>query len=120
MEEIAQSDSSLLALSPKKGRFWKRNGEVLCAGIPEFPVRTNYISGEGISFFSMRPINIGQHCVIKVPTLYKGKINLLEAQGSIDFCTLCGMQGFRVGVRFKDLNKNSKELVEAIIENSYW
>jgi hypothetical protein len=58
---------------------------------------------------------MGDIGLARVNAFINGNPVLLQARGSVVCCTCVGMEGFRISLRFRDLDQDASNALEALL-----
>jgi c-di-GMP-binding flagellar brake protein YcgR len=92
-----------------------RKGEIIIADASPVPIKTVDISASGMGLIAADPLPPRQPCLLNVTTLHHGTPQVLQLEGVIAYCILSGIQGFRVGIQYKELDPSSRALISSIL-----
>lgn len=73
------------------------------------------ISGTGISLLMPRSVREGDRGLVSVSAFINGQPVRLQARGSIVCCACVGMDGFRISLRFEDLDDDASTALESLL-----
>lgn len=73
------------------------------------------VSATGISLVLPRSMREGEIGLVRVNAFINGKPMRLQARGSVVCCACVGMDGFRISLRFKDLDEDAANALEALL-----
>jgi hypothetical protein len=73
------------------------------------------ISGSGVGLLLDRPIREGEIGLVRVDAFVAGSQVRLQARTSVVCCTCVGMDGFRISLRFQDLDDDATDAIEALL-----
>ena len=73
------------------------------------------ISSTGVGLLMDRTIREGETALVRVDAVVGGNLVRLQARTSVVCCTCVGMDGFRISLRFQDLDEDAQNAVEAIL-----
>lgn len=80
-------------------------------------VRTTSVSEQTVALLMDQPARIGLACALHFRTVIGNRIATLHLTGSIAYCTLIGLRGYRVGVRMDPANRENAEQLAAILSS---
>lgn len=83
-------------------------------------IRTVDISAIGIGVLVPFPLPEQQTCTLRITALDQDDAQELVLKGRITYCILSGIQGFRIGVQFTDLDSVTQSRIERIISTGYF
>lgn len=81
----------------------------------QLPGKAIQISTSGIGLLLDRPIRDGEVGLVRVDAFVAGNPVRLQARTSVVCCTCVGMDGFRISLRFQDLDEDAQNAVEALL-----
>lgn len=81
------------------------------------PVKTLDVSANGIGLLSPEPIRPTLSCALQVSTLHQGIAQDLSLKGMVAYCILSGLQGFRVGIQYTEVDPASKSFIARLISS---
>src|SRR5690606_14277885 len=90
---------------------WMRLGDATTS------VRTMAVSEQIVELTMDVPARIGLACALHFRTVVGNRITTLHLTGSIAYCTLVGLNGYRVGVRMDRANRENGEQLAAILSS---
>jgi hypothetical protein len=73
------------------------------------------ISSSGIGLLLDRPVREGETGLVRVDAFVAGNAVRLQARTSVVCCTCVGMEGFRISLRFQDLDDDASHAIEALL-----
>jgi hypothetical protein len=73
------------------------------------------ISSTGISLLLPRSVRDGERGLVSVDAFIGGNPVRLQARGSIVCCACVGMDGFRISLRFEDLDDDAATALETLL-----
>lgn len=73
------------------------------------------VSATGISLVLPRSVREGEIGLVRVNAFINGNPLRLQARGSVVCCACIGMEGFRISLRFKDLDDDASNALEALL-----
>jgi c-di-GMP-binding flagellar brake protein YcgR len=79
-----------------------RKAQLALASGANLPVKTIDISPGGVGIICPHPIQERQSCSVKVDMIIPDMPDLF-LKGLSTYCILSGLQGFRVGIKFQDM-----------------
>lgn len=84
------------------------------------PVKTIDISTTGIGALVPFPLPEQQTCTLRIHPLDEDKVPELILNGTIAYCILSGIQGFRIGIQLTELEPAARLRIERIIKMGYF
>ena len=73
------------------------------------------VSATGMSLVLPRSVREGEIGLVSVNAFINGNPLRLQARGSVVCCACIGMEGFRISLRFKDLDQDAANALEALL-----
>ena len=73
------------------------------------------ISSSGVGLLLDRPVREGEIGLVRVDAFVAGNPVRLQARTSVVCCTCVGMDGFRISLRFQDLDEDAQNAVDALL-----
>lgn len=73
------------------------------------------ISNSGVGLLMDRIVKEGETALVRVDALVNGNPVRLQARTSVAGCTCVGMDGFRISLRFLDLDDDAQSAVDALL-----
>lgn len=73
------------------------------------------ISNTGVGLLMDRTIREGETALVRVDAYVSGNPVRLQARTSVVCCTCVGMDGFRISLRFQELDEDAQNAVEAML-----
>lgn len=73
------------------------------------------ISSSGIGILLDRPVREGEIGLVRVDAFVAGSPVRLQARTSVVCCTCVGMEGFRISLRFQDLDDDAASAIEKLL-----
>lgn len=73
------------------------------------------ISNSGVGLLMDRIIKEGETVLLRVDAFVNGNPLRLQARASVVCCTCVGMDGFRISLRFQDLDDDALTAVETLL-----
>lgn len=73
------------------------------------------ISSTGVGLLMDRTIKEGETALVRVDAYVSGNPVRLQARTSVVCCTCVGMDGFRISLRFQELDEDAQSAVEAML-----
>lgn len=73
------------------------------------------ISASGLSLLLDRTVREGEIGLVRVDAFIDGNPLRLQARTSVVCCTCVGMEGFRLSLRFQDLDDDAQNAIEALL-----
>lgn len=73
------------------------------------------ISSSGMGLLMDRTIKEGETALVRVDAFVNGNPVRLQARTSVVCCTCVGMDGFRISLRFQDLDDDAQSAIEALL-----
>jgi len=73
------------------------------------------ISSSGMGLLMDRIIKEGETALVRVDAFVNGNPVRLQARTSVVCCTCVGMDGFRISLRFQDLDDDAQGAVDALL-----
>jgi hypothetical protein len=77
--------------------------------------RAVQISGSGVGVLLDRPLREGETGLVRVDAFVGGDPVRLQARTTVVGCTCVGMDGFRISLRFQDLDQDAQNAIEALL-----
>lgn len=77
--------------------------------------RAIQISSTGVSLLLDRTVREGEIGLVRVDALIAGNPVRLQARTSVVCCTCVGMEGFRLSLRFQDLDEDAQNALESLL-----
>jgi hypothetical protein len=77
--------------------------------------RAIQISNSGVGLLMDRTVREGETALVRVDAFVDGNPLRLQARTSVVCCTCVGMDGFRISLRFQDLDEDAQNAVEALL-----
>lgn len=81
----------------------------------QLPGKAIQISTSGVGLLLDRPIREGEVGLVRVDAFVAGNPVRLQARTSVVCCTCVGMDGFRISLRFQDLDEDARDAIEALL-----
>ncbi len=75
-------------------------------------VEVDRVALNGISLFVPNKLPEAESCAVQMSLFVEGCARELRAKGTVVSCSLSGMNGFRVAVRFTDIDQDSAIVLE--------
>lgn len=79
------------------------------------PGKAVQISSSGVGLLMDRMIKEGETALVRVDALVNGNPVRLQARTSVVGCTCVGMDGFRISLRFQELDDDAQSAVDALL-----
>lgn len=79
------------------------------------PGRAIQISSSGVGLLLDRPVREGETGLVRVDAFVAGNPVRLQARTSVVCCTCVGMDGFRISLRFQELDEDAQSAVETLL-----
>lgn len=73
------------------------------------------ISPTGVSLIVPQSVRDGERCHVRVDAFIGGNPVRLEANGSVVCCACVGMEGFRISMRFGNLDEDALTAIDALL-----
>ncbi|MBM0107746.1 PilZ domain-containing protein [Steroidobacter sp. S1-65] len=73
------------------------------------------ISSSGLSLLLDRTVREGETGLVRVDAFIAGNPVRLQARTSVVCCTCVGMEGFRLSLRFQDLDDDATNAIETLL-----
>lgn len=73
------------------------------------------ISSSGVGLLLDRPVREGEIGLVRVDAFVAGSAVRLQARTSVVCCTCVGMDGFRISLRFQELDDDAQNAIEALL-----
>ncbi|WP_116807283.1 PilZ domain-containing protein [Steroidobacter cummioxidans] len=73
------------------------------------------ISNSGVGLLMDRTVREGETALVRVDAFVDGNPLRLQARTSVVCCTCVGMDGFRISLRFQDLDEDAQNAVDALL-----
>nr|WP_298718699.1 PilZ domain-containing protein [uncultured Steroidobacter sp.] len=73
------------------------------------------ISTSGIGLLMDRTVREGETALVRVDAFVEGNPVRLQARTSVVCCTCVGMDGFRISLRFQELDEDAQQAVDALL-----
>jgi hypothetical protein len=73
------------------------------------------ISSTGISLLLDRSVREGETGLVRVSAFINGTPVRLQARGSVACCSCVGMEGFRISLRFLDLDDDAHDAIDRLL-----
>lgn len=73
------------------------------------------ISSSGVGLLLDRPVREGEIGLVRVDAFVSGNPVRLQARTSVVCCTCVGMDGFRLSLRFQDLDDDAQTAIDTIL-----
>lgn len=73
------------------------------------------ISSSGLSVLLDRTVREGEIGLVRVDAFVAGNPLRLQARTSVVCCTCVGMEGFRLSLRFQDLDDDAQNAIESLL-----
>jgi hypothetical protein len=73
------------------------------------------ISSSGVGLLMDRTIREGETALVRVDAFVEGAPVRLQARTSVVCCTCVGMDGFRISLRFQELDEDAQNAVDAML-----
>lgn len=73
------------------------------------------ISSSGVGLLMDRLIREGEIALVRIDALVDGNPVRLQARTSVVCCTCVGMNGFRISLRFQELDEDAQNAVDALL-----
>ncbi|GGI55001.1 hypothetical protein GCM10011430_21750 [Oxalicibacterium solurbis] len=80
-------------------------------------IHTTDISEQIVGLMMEAPARIGLACALHFRTLVGGRITTLHLTGTVAYCTLVGLKGYRVGIRMDSANKENADQLAMILSS---
>lgn len=74
------------------------------------------ISGSGLGLLLDHPVREGEIGLVRVDAFVGGNPVRLQARTSVVCCTCVGMDGFRISLRFQDLDDDAMNAIDALLQ----
>lgn len=105
-------DSSRASLQQRK--ILRCRAELHLDGGVMVLVRTIDVSPSGLSLMSQQSLGSGLSCRIVFQLPAGGRLHHIASSGKVVYNTCQGTQGFRLGVRFTDIDLARSKLIESL------
>jgi hypothetical protein len=79
------------------------------------PGKAIQISSSGVGLLMDRLVKEGETALVRVDALVNGNPVRLQARTSVVCCTCVGMDGFRISLRFQELDDDAQSAVDALL-----
>lgn len=73
------------------------------------------ISSTGVGLLMDRILREGETALVRVDAFVSGNPVRLQARTSVVCCTCVGMEGFRISLRFQDLDDDAQTAIDALL-----
>lgn len=73
------------------------------------------ISGGGVSLLLDRSVRDGETGFVRVNAFLNGAPLVLQARASVVCCTCVGMEGFRISLRFVELDDDAQDALDKLL-----
>jgi len=73
------------------------------------------ISSSGVGLLLDRTIREGETALVRVDAFVDGNPLRLQARTSVVCCTCVGMDGFRISLRFQELDEDAQSAIDALL-----
>jgi hypothetical protein len=73
------------------------------------------ISNSGVGLLLDRTVREGETALVRVDALVDGNPLRLQARTSVVGCTCVGMDGFRISLRFEELDEDAQNAVDSLL-----
>lgn len=73
------------------------------------------ISGSGVGLLLSRSVREGDVGLVRVNAFINGAPVLLQARGSVVCCACVGMDGFRISLRFLELDEDAQDALDKLL-----
>ncbi len=73
------------------------------------------ISSSGVGLLMDRILREGETALVRVDAFVSGNPVRLQARTSVVCCTCVGMEGFRISLRFQELDADAQTAVDALL-----
>lgn len=73
------------------------------------------ISSSGVGLLVDRTVREGETALVRVDAFVEGMPVRLQARTSVVCCTCVGMDGFRISLRFQELDEDAQNAVDAML-----
>lgn len=73
------------------------------------------ISSSGISLLLDRPVRESEIGLVRVDAFVAGNPIRLQARTSVVCCSCVGMDGFRISLRFQDLDEDAQNAIDTLL-----
>ena len=77
--------------------------------------RAIQISSSGVGLLLDRPVREGETGLVRVDAFVAGNSLRLQARTSVVCCTCVGMDGFRISLRFQELDEDAQNAVDTLL-----
>lgn len=85
------------------------------AGEVTYTIHATDISEQIVGLMMEAPARIGLSCALHFRTLVGGRIATLHLTGTVAYCTLVGLKGYRVGIRMDAANRENADQLAMIL-----
>jgi len=73
------------------------------------------ISNSGVGLLMDRTLREGETALVRVDAFVDGSPLRLQARTSVVCCTCVGMDGFRISLRFQELDEDAQNAVDSLL-----
>ena len=73
------------------------------------------ISASGVSVLLARSVRDGEVGLVRINAFINGNPTCLQTRVSVVCCTCVGMEGFRISLRFEDMDDDAHSALEALL-----
>ena len=73
------------------------------------------ISNMGVGLLLDRTVREGETALVRVDAFVAGNPVCLQARTNVVCCTCVGMEGFRISLRFQELDDDAQEAIESLL-----
>lgn len=112
-------------VSPQAGeeraahRFIFQRKGVMKINEATLPIHTVDVSEKGMGILTDQSLPIGFPCMLFFQTVVGGRIVPLNFTGTVSYCNLAGLKGFRIGIRVDEKVGTNKEQLGLIISSRH-
>lgn len=82
----------------------------------QLPGRAIQISSSGVGLLLDHPVRDGEIGLVRVDAFVAGNPVRLQARTSVVCCTCVGMDGFRISLRFQDVDEDAQSAIDALLQ----
>lgn len=113
MESIFSSTRSALDATRVKTMRWPAS--LRLGHTTQLTGRAIQISSTGVGLLLDRPIREGETGLVRVDAFVDGSPLRLQARSNVVCCTCVGMDGFRISLRFHELDEDAQNAVDTLL-----
>jgi hypothetical protein len=96
-------------------RLLKRHA-VVAAGGESFEAKTLDLSGEGLCLSTNKPLSPGVNLRVAFEVPAAGSAHRVRVAGKVSYCALAGVDGFRIGLEFTEIDAASAAAIAAFVK----